>query len=67
MSRDKSKDKGRGHAKGKKLTVKKEAATKDLAPQGNVRAGVGAEPERWNRLSSNHNETLVLDQLRGRV
>jgi hypothetical protein len=42
MSQDKSKDKEQGQAKGKKLTVKKEAAIRDLAPRRSVRAAVGA-------------------------
>jgi hypothetical protein len=61
------KDKKRGQAKGKKLTVKKEAATKDLAPKRDVRAGAGADDrEPWTRLSANHNETFVLDAARKR-
>ena len=60
MSQDKSRDKGRGKTKGKKLAVTKEAEIKDLAPRQDVKGAALRIGD--SRISSNHNETLVLDQ-----
>lgn len=60
MSQNKSKDKERAQAGGKKLTIKKDAI-KDLMPRRDVRAGVAESENQWNKLASNHCETLVID------